>query len=189
MDLVLIRHPAVAVDAGVCYGQTDVPLAGDVAESALRIEQRMQLMSVASCEGVWHTSPLMRCRLMAEKLGAVREDVRLRELDFGRWEGLRWDAIERPLLDAWAADLEDGRPHGGESVVMFAARVGEWFEEVCSDEAGSVHVVTHAGVIRVLTARLLGVGVANVIQWPLEFGAIVVLRRVRAEWVLVRWNT
>ena len=26
MDLVLIRHPAVAIDAGVCYGHTDVPL-------------------------------------------------------------------------------------------------------------------------------------------------------------------
>ncbi|HEX3383031.1 MAG TPA: alpha-ribazole phosphatase, partial [Paraburkholderia sp.] len=27
MDIVLIRHPAVALDAGVCYGHSDVALA------------------------------------------------------------------------------------------------------------------------------------------------------------------
>ena len=37
MDLILIRHPAVAIDAGVCYGQTDVPLAdsAEISASAL----------------------------------------------------------------------------------------------------------------------------------------------------------
>ena len=29
---------------------------------------------------------------------------------------------------------------------------------------------------------------ANAIQWPLDFGAIVWLKRVRNEWLLVRWN-
>ena len=55
-------------------------------------------------------------------------------------------------------------------------------------EQGVVHAVTHAGVMRVLTAQLLGVPRANAIQWPLDFGAIVWLKRVRRGFVLVRWN-
>jgi alpha-ribazole phosphatase len=42
--------------------------------------------------------------------------------------------------------------------------------------------------MRVLTAHLLGVARANAIQWPLDFGAIVWLKCVRGEWLLVRWN-
>jgi alpha-ribazole phosphatase len=26
------------------------------------------------------------------------------------------------------------------------------------------------------------------LQWPLDYGAIVYLRRARDEWLLVRWN-
>ena len=32
MDLILMRHPEVAVEAGLCYGQTDVPLQRDARE-------------------------------------------------------------------------------------------------------------------------------------------------------------
>ncbi|MBK3335825.1 alpha-ribazole phosphatase, partial [Burkholderia pseudomallei] len=31
MDVVLIRHPAVALGTGVCYGASDVPLAAGAA--------------------------------------------------------------------------------------------------------------------------------------------------------------
>ena len=50
-------------------------------------------------------------------------DERLREFDFGTWEGVRWDAIPRAELDAWAADFFHARPHGGESVHMLRERV------------------------------------------------------------------
>ena len=78
------------------------------------------------------------------------------------------------MLDAWAADLEHAREHGGESVAQFAVRVIGWADSVCTANTDCpVHAVTHAGVIRVLTAHLLGVPRANAIQWPLDFGAIV----------------
>ena len=189
MDLVLIRHPAVGIDTGICYGRTDVPLLGDAAASARVLNERLRLLKVPAFDGVWHTSPLSRCRLLAEALGPVQADARLQELDFGAWEGQRWDGLDRSMLDAWAADLEHAREHGGESVAQFAARVIGWADSVCTANTdGPVHAVTHAGVMRVLTAHLLGVSRANAIQWPLDFGAIVWLKRVRNEWLLVRWN-
>ena len=105
MDLILIRHPAVAIDAGICYGQTDVPLAGDVDESARGLLQRMRVLKVPECVGAWHTSPLQRCFLFARALGDPHADARLEEIDFGKWEGCAWDSIDRALLDAWADDL------------------------------------------------------------------------------------
>jgi alpha-ribazole phosphatase len=187
MDLILIRHPAVDIDAGICYGATDVPLLCDAAESARTLGERLLALNVPPVEGDWQTSPLSRCRLLAEALGPVHADARLQELDFGSWEGQRWDGLDRALLDTWAADLDHSRAHGGESVAQLALRVSSWLEEISRD-GRPVHAITHAGVIRVLTGQLLGVSRANVIQWPLDFGAIVWLRRVRGEWLLVRWN-
>ena len=87
MDLILIRHPAVDIDAGICYGATDVPLLCDAAESARTLGERLLALNVPPVEGDWHTSPLSRCRLLAEALGPVHVDGRLQELDFGSWKG------------------------------------------------------------------------------------------------------
>lgn len=187
MDLILIRHPAVDIDRGICYGRTDVPLLGDVGESARVLKDRMRVLEVPPTDSALWTSPSSRCLLLAAQLGEHRADPRLQELDFGGWEGQRWDGIDRALIDAWAEDLEHSRAHGGESVAQFAERVANWFAAI-EGEQGVVHAVTHAGVMRVLTAQLLGVPRANAIQWPLDFGAIVWLKRVRQEFVLVRWN-
>lgn len=187
MDLILIRHPRVEIPGGICYGRTDVPLRGDITESARILRERMTALNVPPVAQALWSSPLSRCKLLADQLGIPTIDVRLQELDFGTWEGQAWDGIDRALIDAWAANLDHSRAHGGESVAQFAARVIEW-REALDRTHDVVHAITHAGVIRVLTAHLLGIARANAIQWPLDFGAIVWLRRVRNEFVLVRWN-
>ena len=191
MDLILIRHPAVNVATGTCYGRTDVPLLDDVTESTRALHERMIALNVPPIGDALWTSPLSRCKkladTLADKLGKPIIDTRLQELDFGAWEGQPWDGLDRALIDAWAADIDHSRAHGGESVAQFAARVIEW-REALDNTQRVVHAVTHAGVMRVLSAHLLGVSRANAIQWPLDFGAIVWLRRVRDEWLLVRWN-
>ncbi|WP_250491915.1 MULTISPECIES: alpha-ribazole phosphatase family protein [unclassified Caballeronia] len=190
MDLVLIRHPAVRVDAGVCYGQTDVPLLRDVNASACALKARMLSLNVPACVDGWHSSGLVRCASLASALSggiAPHVDARLAEMNFGAWEGRAWDAIDRALIDAWAADIEHARPHGGESLVQFAGRVEAWLRDIERADR-PVHVIAHAGVMRVLTAHMLGMERASVLQWPIEFGAIVQFRRVRGKWLLVRWN-
>jgi alpha-ribazole phosphatase len=191
MDLILIRHPEVAIEAGVCYGQTDVPLRRDVAESAREIEARLRELGVPRCIEGWHSSPLMRCASLASALSgnsaSVRVDARLAELDFGAWEGRAWDDIDRAAIDTWAADIEHARPHGGESLVEFAGRALRWFEEKTGDNE-AVHVIAHAGVMRVLAAYMLKIERANALQWAIDYGGIAWFRRARGEWTLVRWN-
>jgi len=120
----------------------------------------------------------------------AQEDARLAEMDFGAWEMQRWDAIERAQIDAWAGDFEHAREHGGESVAQFDARVSGWVDTLDARENATVWAITHAGVIRTVTARALGMPLARCVRWPLEMGAIVWLRydAFSAQWLLSRWN-
>lgn len=197
MDLILIRHPAPAIDAGVCYGKTDVPLAGDAAESVRLIVARLAALSVPLPQR-FATSPLQRCADVAHRLArhfdcACGTDPRLQEIDFGQWEGQRWDAIDRAALDAWAADLRHARMHGGESVAQFEARVDAWlgpWREPAVAGASNMLAVTHAGVMRMIAALLLGEALETTLKWPLEMAALVWLRRDGdgSRWRLLHWN-
>jgi alpha-ribazole phosphatase len=147
MRLWLIRHPPPAVPPGTCYGATDLPLADDPARYAAVL--RLLLPDDAPL----YSSPLTRCRQLAELLHpAPAFDARIREIDFGDWEMRPWDALDRTLLDAWAADPFHFVPPGGEAVADFRVRVAA-FLATLPDEA---ILVAHAGVIKVCAAELAG---------------------------------
>jgi alpha-ribazole phosphatase len=195
MDIVLIRHPAVTVDAGVCYGHSDVPLADgpDVSAEALAVHlARLQVPAPR----VLLSSPLTRCATIAASLAgnfgcAFSCDDSLKEMDFGTWELQRWEDIDRALLDAWVADFEGARAHGGESVTQFVARVRAWFDVFeQTRELSPAYVVTHAGVMRVIAALTLGLPVERCLQWAVDLGGVIWLRRDDAtlRWAIVRWN-
>lgn len=143
----ILRHTRPAVPAGLCFGRSDLPLApGWQAEADAILSGLPAATAIA-------TSPLTRCRLLAERIAAARGlplsvDPRLAEMDFGAWENLPWDAIPRDELDAWAADFHHARPHGGESVAMLAARVAAALAEA----PPQVLWVSHAGVARAAAA-------------------------------------
>ncbi len=195
MDIVLIRHPAVALDAGVCYGYSDVALAGDAEASASALALRLATLQVPPPR-VLMSSPLTRCAtlaaVMANDFGcALSHDDRLKEMDFGTWEQQRWDAIDRAELDEWAANFDHARAHGGESVAQFVGRVRAWFEAFAQTrELTPAYVVTHAGVIRAIASLVLEVPLERCLRWSLEMAGIVWLRRddEAQVWSLVRWN-
>ena len=151
MGLILVRHTRPKVAAGLCYGQTDLELAGTFANDAAAVLAALPAINrVAS-------SPLQRCRALARCIADARElplefDERLMEMDFGAWEGQPWSGIPMSEIDAWDDDFLHARPHGGESVAMFMSRVeaalADW-----SARRETIAVVTHAGVIKVACSR------------------------------------
>lgn len=148
MRLFLIRHPPPAVAAGICYGATDLPLADDptghAAALAPLLPPAIPLFS----------SPMTRCRLLAERLHPQPVfDARLRELDFGEWEMRPWEALDRGLLEAWAANPLRFRPPGGEAVADLVARV-RGFLAAAPEEA---IIVAHAGVLKACVGALAGI--------------------------------
>lgn len=175
----LVRHPPPMVAPGVCYGRLDVP-ASDIDAAADRLRGLLP-------EGlpVW-SSPLRRCRALAECLHpAPRLDARLQEMDFGAWEGQRWDRIERAALDAWAADVVGFAPPGGESGAAVQARALAWVAD-CGD--GEAVVVTHGGVIRVLLAHWRGVPLVAGLDQPVAPGSVTTVEIGAAGAVVRRLN-
>ncbi len=142
-----MRHTTPDVAKGICYGRTDLALAASFASEAEAVEARlsgmMRDLPILS-------SPLTRCRKLAERLGPHAVHAAFTEMDFGRWEGVSWDAIPREELDAWATDFMGARPHGGESVAQLRDRVAAGLERVPQDCV----IVTHAGVIKAVAAIL-----------------------------------
>lgn len=195
MDIVLIRHPAVALDAGVCYGHSDVALADDAQISSSALALKLAKLKVPAPR-VLMSSPLMRCSALAAEMAndfgcVLSHDDRLKEMNFGDWETQRWDAIDRALLDDWAANFEHARAHGGESVAQFVERVHAWLDAFGKTrELSPAYVVTHAGVMRVIASLVLDVPLERCLKWSLEMAGIVWLRRNAdtQQWALVRWN-
>jgi alpha-ribazole phosphatase len=166
MILHLIRHPLPLVAPGICYGRLDVA-AENVPEAAEAL--RAELPSGLP---VW-TSPLVRCRMLAEALHASPAvDVRLAEMDFGDWEGRAWDAIARTELDAWAADIAGYAPPGGESPLAVQRRALAFVAGLDVPEAV---VITHAGVMRTLVAHVRNLPPASWTELKFGFGERTVL--------------
>ena len=175
MDLYLIRHTRPKIEAGVCYGRLDVPLAPTCVEDCAAVAARLPPV-----EAVW-TSPLARCHILAEAI-AMRAgvvpvtDVRLRELEFGEWEGRRWEAIGRDESERWAADYWNVAPPGGETYRELYARVGLALAQIIACGAHGVAVVTHAGPIRAALALGLRLEPQRYPEIKLDYGGIISLR-------------
>ncbi len=151
MRLYLVRHPKPLVEAGICYGVSDLACAAsDLQTAVLALRDTLP----KACQVI--SSPLQRCEQLAQVLYgrepdfAYQTDARLAEMDFGAWEMQAWDAISRDELTAWTDDFANYRCGGfGESTGQFVRRVAQRLGQ--SAQSGEDQVwITHAGVIRAL---------------------------------------
>lgn len=166
MRLHLIRHPKPIIAPGICYGCFDCRAEG-VVESAMALRAALHAgLPVFS-------SPLIRCRALAEELHAHPViDDRLAEMHFGDWEGRPWDEIPRAELDAWAADVAGYAPPGGESPRDLQRRALDFVASLVVPEAV---IVTHAGVIRTLLAHWQGLPPTRWTELNFAYGSCTVV--------------
>jgi broad specificity phosphatase PhoE len=112
--------------------------------------------SLGRVDHCW-TSPALRARETAAAMGLVAVvDDRLRECDFGRWTGLRFQQVlfkEPKKLVSWIRDPSSA-PHGGESIPQVMARVAAWITDRGRDPGHTV-AVTHASVIRAAIVHVI----------------------------------
>lgn len=167
MELSVIRHPAVALAPGRCYGQTDVPLA-----DSFDLDAAAVLRGFSAPVDIVFTSPLSRCRRLAERLptSSLVADDRLLEVSFGEWEGCRWDDLPETAVRNWADDFVHASPPGGESLGSLAARTADFLEYLRKEPYQRVAVVTHAGPVRCVWAHLLGIPLSHIFRLDIPFG-------------------
>lgn len=170
MKLWIVRHAKPLIESGVCYGALDV--AADAPHTLLAARALAQALPVHY--KVW-VSPLQRCKQLADALSGIRlelkpqTDTRLREMDFGTWEGVAWDAIPLAAMQAWTDDFGAHRFGGVESANEVLARVAELWDAALQQPDENQVWITHAGVAR--AAQLLSKGFRSVdsaSQWPTD---------------------
>ena len=103
------------------------------------------------------SSPLSRAVETAEIIGRRRPDIapELIEMDWGLWEGRHGtDLLADPNsgyrhIEDWGWDFQ---PPGGETPKIVWERIKPWIASL----EGSVVVVSHIGIMRVVLARATG---------------------------------
>jgi probable phosphoglycerate mutase len=127
------------------------------------------------------SSPLIRAsetmdivrRTLKLPAGGYAKDARLKEIEFGEWEGLTYLEIvrrDRTVVDAREARKWGFRPPGGETYAEVARRVGEWYATLTRDTV----VTAHGGTARALVGHL---GIAppdEAVHQPIEQGVVYV---------------
>jgi alpha-ribazole phosphatase len=168
MELAVIRHTRLDIDAGRCYGQSEIALASTFDSELASLKNRLSPPYSAV-----YSSPLRRCTQLARQIaGSIETDARLLEYDFGDWEMTRWDDIERAALDAWMRDFVNVSAPQGENLVTMYARVAEFMDQLRAGDHQRCLIVTHSGVIRCIWAYLLNIPLQQIFKLEVGYGDV-----------------
>jgi broad specificity phosphatase PhoE len=166
VKIALIRHGRTEWNAqGRVQGSTETSLS-----EAGRAQMAGSLPPAGFENARPFVSPQRRARQTAELLGLENPivDERLREQNWGTWEGLtRAEMLERDGADAFerAGLGMDFRPPGGESTAELAARVRDFLLDAAKLDTNAV-AVAHMGILR--SAYALGSGWDMIAPQPVE---------------------
>ena len=160
--LLLVRHAATAWTVqGRFQGQTDVPLSPpgqrQGADLARRLtEETIHVLYASDLQRAWETAQA----IATPHALRVQSEPRLREIAFGRWEGLTYTEIQQcdaARLAAWERDPLHIAPPGGETLLQMAERVRATYASVVATaQDKTVGLVAHGGPLQVLLCLALG---------------------------------
>jgi len=161
--LLLVRHGDTELNSRERYwGQTDIELS----EAGLRQAEKLRDRLAAEKIDVVYSSGLQRASLTAKIIASRHQlDVitcaELRETNFGKIEGLTFDEVSRlypELTELWVNWSLQLKFPDGESVDELNSRVSKFLDRLkkhAPDE--TILIVAHAGPLRLLVCRLLGI--------------------------------
>ncbi|MFD8676242.1 histidine phosphatase family protein [Streptomyces seoulensis] len=192
-DLLLVRHGETEWSlSGQHTSWTDLPLTEHGEEQARSLAPLLAGRTFA----LTLTSPLARARRTAELAGLTGTDPEpdLREWDYGGYEGITTVDIHRtrPDWDLWTDGAVPGpEGHPGESPEQIGARVDRVLaraEKALDADNGDVLLVAHGHVLRVLTARRLGLAPGDGRLFQLATGTVSRLSTEHGRPVIAEWN-
>ena len=190
-ELLLIRHGETEWSrSGQHTGRTDLPLTEAGVEAAARLAPFVARRAIVAA----FTSPASRATQTAALVGlgwAVR-DPDLQEWDYGGYEGRTTAAIrqQRPGWYLWRDGVVPGdAAHPGETVAQVGARADAVIGRARPLLAGGdVALIAHGHLLRVLTARWLGLPPDGGRYFRLDTGTLSTLGDEHDEPVVTSWN-
>ncbi len=162
LRLLLMRHGQTAWNAErKNQGQADIPLDDVGRKQSLQLAQRVALKNPS----VIYSSDLSRCVETAEILAEhthtpLLVDQRLRERNYGDWEGKTPDEVfqdDPELLVAYRKDPILVAPRNGETgLEVYCRTVSFLYDLLQSHSEGVLGIVAHGGTVATLLSALLG---------------------------------
>jgi broad specificity phosphatase PhoE len=182
--LILIRHAHTEM-AGKFCGQIDPPL------STAGLAQLPELNETLHGYSFSHifSSDLARTRQTAGAIARglnlpVRLLRSLREIGFGRWEGLDWDQVvaqDPACAQRWLDHYPSIPAPGGEGLEHFRKRIREAMDSIADQvRGGCAVVVTHGGVIRTFSGNLARRG--NPGEFRCDYAGCWEISREQQQW-------
>jgi broad specificity phosphatase PhoE len=165
----LVRHGSTpwGEDQNRYTGISDIPLSATGARQARHTARYLSTLPIAAVVA----SPLVRAQDTAREIAArhdldILTEPRLREIDFGRWEGMRKATIIAQYPDewqAWTRDPGSTQPGlTGESAAHAVERSTTALDDIASRFGDqSVIVVGHNTLIRLLIVASLAAPLAS----------------------------
>jgi len=178
MNLYLVRHTRVDVPQGFCYGFTDVPLAETFIAESDKVITKLKGVSFDAI----YSSPLTRCVQLANRISngnKINFDERLREMNFGDWEGKLWDDIyPTPEAKGFFDNFVQNPASNGECFSDVISRIRSFIDEISSEsEHNDVLIVTHGGPIRAFYSIINGTKPASIFDLQVDYGEV-----MKLEW-------
>ena len=181
-QLVLVRHGETEWSVERRHtGRTDIQLTQQGRSEATHIRDALTRFDFTAV----FSSPLSRALETAQLAGLDPAiDADLVEWDYGRYEGITTAEIRTslPNWSVWTAPIPDG-----ESLEEVAERTDRVIERVLRLD-GTVALVAHAHLLRVLGARWLELDPVEGRRLVLDTGTMSVLGWERENRVIQRWN-
>ena len=170
--LLLVRHGETELQSSLRYwGRTDVTLGAVGLHQAEQLRDRLAMEHIDAI----YSSELKRAADTAATI-AARHNLKvticpeLREVDFGRLEGLEFNEIHLQFPDVeqlWITRNPALIYPEGESLIDFENRVSKFDVRLKNHRAGeTVLVVAHTGVLRTLICRILELDMKN--RWSIK---------------------
>lgn len=184
----LIRHGETeGADTRRYKGHIDVPLSENGIEQVKRLSEFISAKAGAHCNVPLHAvycSGLSRAVRSAEIIAGpfglkpiIVEE--LKERNFGAWEGMSFDEIEKKdpeAFSAWAANPLAFSPLKGESTLDVKDRALKAFNAIVERHNGeNIAVVSHGGINRVILCELMGMPLENIFRIEQDFAALNVI--------------
>lgn len=188
-ELYLLRHGDTGLP-GRHIGSTDVPL---LDKGKGQVRRTARLLRTVGFDKIF-CSPMLRCRQTMELLDIScpwQTSELLREVDFGRWEGMSFNEIvkeDQKLVDDWVTQPETFTFPDGESLFAFKKRVADFKNELEAIDHKKILVVSHGGIIRYLLCLLLGLDIDKYLIFDVKAGSYCAVRLFAEGGVLTGFN-
>lgn len=175
MKLWLVRHGETEANvAGLYSGHAPTPLTAKGLAQAERLGEMLRHVPFdrvlcSELERTQHTARL----LLGERALPLTPHPLLNEMFFGDWEMRHHRDLQvedKENYAAWCADWQHAAPTNGESFPAFSRRVAAFAAELTDDDQNWL-IVSHQGVLSLLTALLLNMPSASMWHFRIDQGA------------------